>query len=78
MTDTERLLHSPACDRGIYGVEDAFWRGDGDNLADRLLGEGWQIIRWVAHYYWVLELDGRHISYTEGDVSFSLNESCGQ
>jgi len=74
-TKTERLLHSP--ELCAMGVEDSFWIGDGDTLAGRLFDEGWSVDAWEAPYYWVLARDGRYISYTEGDVSFSRNMMCG-
>jgi len=73
-TKTEKLLHSL---EGI-GVEDAFWMGDGDDLLSRLMDEDWRLSAFEAPYYWVAKLDGRFISYTEGDISFSDNPMCGE
>jgi len=75
-TETERLLHA-LTGTGI-GSGDAFWQLGGDNLLDRLTAEGWRITRIEADYYWVVSLKDRFISYTEGDVNFSDNPSCGR
>jgi len=75
-TETERLLHALTGEH--IGTGDAFWSMGGDDLLDRLTVEGWRIIRIEADYYWVVEREDRYISYTEGDVNFSDNPSCGR